>query len=74
MTAPTTVRVRIAVAVRDDGRWTAVGEDEAADVEAAREASNFYDVEDCVAVYFVEATVPVPVVPPAETIEGSVSS
>lgn len=53
---PRTVRVRIAVAIEDDGRWWAHGYAGDSDRELIEGVS---DGPNC-AVYFIEATIPIP--------------
>lgn len=71
-----TVRVRMAVAVGSDGKWTAVGNGHGPKRQASDEdmsewaLSDFPDGGD-VRVVFVEAKVPLPV---SETIQGEVSA
>jgi hypothetical protein len=72
MTERKTIRVRIAVAVDGEGRWSAFGFHEFDDREAYR-AAVLYSIHPPHRVTFVEADLQVPVFPVEETVEGKVS-
>lgn len=70
-----TVRVRIAVAVNADGKWSAFGHVGNKDADARDIAfTNMSDYEENHdAVHFIEADVPVPQVPQPQTIKGEIA-
>lgn len=67
MPEPKTVRVRIAVVVAVDGRWSAYGDSEYGDEDCATSAEVGF--EGSQSTHFIEADVPIP---QPQTIEGTV--
>ena len=64
-----TVRVKVAVAIDDEGSWSAYGDDGLTGPEAASEARDFNKSESVI--YFIEASIPMPV---SKTGEGEVTT
>lgn len=73
MSEPKTVRVRIAVAVTSEGKWTAGGDDLADPVSLRRVCLEILSVfRRPTVVHWIEADVPLPLEP--QTIQGTVVS
>jgi hypothetical protein len=71
---PNTVRVRAAVAVNAKGRYAVSGHFGAEDSDMKDSALECLEPQtEAEAVHFIEATVPLPVVPVPQTIEGRVT-
>lgn len=75
MSQPKTIRVRIAVIINADGVWSAFGFKNSSD-ESMRENANISlegHEENHDTVHWIEADIPVPVIPAPQTIEGTVT-
>lgn len=73
MNEPKTVRVRIAVAVDEHGRWRAFGVAGAVDATMENEAAGYARrLHASVCVHWIEADVPLPLAP--IVVEGNVTS
>jgi hypothetical protein len=72
-----TKRVRVAVAIDEDGDWDSCSAHDGADQDAAilaTEALDSYTEGRYQAVHFIEANIPVPVAPESQTVEGKVEN
>lgn len=73
MTAPA-IRIRIAVVTLPDGTWNASGWSEQTDASAMSVTWDGIEYDDVMGAreFWVEASLPIAVVPPAEVVEGEV--